>query len=103
MAGSASALLLASLAFVTKVRENHVWLILLLAPAGWLVGLLYKEFGSTVEVSLPPRGKLRFRVATTDSRHDLPSAPNRLNRNFSPPRPDTAWSGDITYIATEEG
>ncbi len=49
MAGSASALLLASLAFVTRIRESHVWLILLLAPAGWLVGLLYKEFGSTVE------------------------------------------------------
>jgi H+/Cl- antiporter ClcA/PII-like signaling protein len=49
MAGSASALLLASLAYVTRIREGHVWLILLLAPAGWLVGLLYKEFGSTVE------------------------------------------------------
>lgn len=49
MAGSASALLLASLSYVTRVRENHVWLIALLAPAGWLVGLLYKEFGSTVE------------------------------------------------------
>jgi H+/Cl- antiporter ClcA len=49
MAGSASALLLASLDFVTKVRDEHVWLIALLAPAGWLVGLLYKEFGATVE------------------------------------------------------
>jgi H+/Cl- antiporter ClcA/PII-like signaling protein len=49
MAGSASALLLASLAYVTRIRENHVWLIVLLAPAGWLVGLLYNEFGSTVE------------------------------------------------------
>jgi H+/Cl- antiporter ClcA/PII-like signaling protein len=49
MAGSASALLLASLAYVTRIREGHVWLVLLLAPAGWLVGLLYKEFGSTVE------------------------------------------------------
>jgi len=49
------------------------------------------------------RGRRHFRVATTDSRHDLPIAPNRLERNFSPLRPDTAWSGDITYIATEEG
>ena len=49
------------------------------------------------------RGKRRFRVTTTDSRHALPIAPNRLNRNFSPPRPNTAWSGDITYIATGEG
>ena len=49
MAGSASALLLASLDYVTRFREGHVWLILLLAPAGWLVGLLYQEFGSAVE------------------------------------------------------
>lgn len=49
MAGSASALLLASLDFATSTREKHVWLILLLAPAGWLVGVLYKEFGSSVE------------------------------------------------------
>lgn len=49
------------------------------------------------------RGKRRFRVATTDSRHDLPVAPNRLNRNFRPAGPNQAWSGDITYIATEEG
>ena len=49
------------------------------------------------------RGKRRFRVATTDSRHTLPVAPNRLERNFSPARPNTTWSGDITYIATDEG
>jgi putative transposase len=49
------------------------------------------------------RGKRRFRVATTDSGHDRPIAPNRLDRNFSPPRPDAAWAGDITYIATDEG
>lgn len=49
------------------------------------------------------RGKRRFRVTTTDSRHGLPVAPNRLDRNFLPPAPNTAWSGDITYIATDEG
>jgi putative transposase len=49
------------------------------------------------------RGKRRFRVVTTDSRHDLPIAPNLLNRNFRPGAPNQAWSGDITYIATEEG
>jgi putative transposase len=49
------------------------------------------------------RGKRRFRVATTDSRHGLPVAPNRLDRNFSPPRPNTAWARDITCIATDEG
>ena len=49
------------------------------------------------------RGKRRFRVVTTDSRHDLPIAPNLLNRNFTPAGPNQAWTGDITYIATEEG
>lgn len=48
-AGSASALLLLSLSYATSMRESHVWLIFLLAPAGWLVGLLYRQFGSSVE------------------------------------------------------
>jgi len=49
MAGTASAVLLVSLDYATRVREGHVWLILLLAPAGWLVGLMYKYVGSSVE------------------------------------------------------
>jgi transposase InsO family protein len=49
------------------------------------------------------RGKRRFRVTTTDSRHDLPIAPNLLNRNFNPAAPNQAWVGDFTYIPTEEG
>jgi H+/Cl- antiporter ClcA len=49
MAGTASAVLLGSLTWATNVRESHHWLILLLAPAGWAVGMLYKLFGSSVE------------------------------------------------------
>ena len=49
------------------------------------------------------RGKRRFRVTTTDSRHNLPIAPNLLNRNFSPAAPNQAWVGDFTYIPTDEG
>jgi putative transposase len=49
------------------------------------------------------RGKRRFRVTTTDNRHDLPIAPNRLDRNFTVAAPNQAWVGDFTYIATEEG
>lgn len=48
MAGAASALLLWSLDLATRLREAHTWLILLLAPAGWLVGLMYSRFGSSV-------------------------------------------------------
>ena len=42
-------------------------------------------------------------MVTTDSRHDLPVAPNRLARDFTPAAPDTVWTGDITYILTGEG
>jgi len=49
------------------------------------------------------RGKRRFRVTTTDSRHDLPIAPNLLNRTFTVAAPNRAWVGDFTYIATDEG
>ena len=49
------------------------------------------------------RGKRRFRVTTTDSKHDLPIAPNLLNRNFTVAAPNQAWVGDFTYIPTEEG
>ncbi len=45
----------------------------------------------------------RFRVATTDSGHDLPVAPNLLAQNFTAERPDEAWTADITYVPTAEG
>lgn len=45
----------------------------------------------------------RRRVRTTDSAHDLPVAPNRLGRDFSPAAPNTAWAADITYVPTAEG
>jgi putative transposase len=40
---------------------------------------------------------------TTDSRHDLPVAPNLLDRNFTADRPDQVWLADISYIPTDEG
>ncbi len=49
LAGSASALLLASLTWATDLRESHKWIIALLPLAGLLVGILYKYLGSTVE------------------------------------------------------
>ena len=45
----------------------------------------------------------RFRVATTDSLHNLPIAPNVLDRKFIVAAPNQAWVGDVTYIATDEG
>jgi putative transposase len=49
------------------------------------------------------RGRRRFRLMTTDSRHSLPIAPNLLNRNFTVAAPNQAWTGDITYIPTGDG
>jgi transposase InsO family protein len=46
--------------------------------------------------------KRRFRV-TTDSKHTLPVAPNRLARQFSTDAPDKVWVADLTYIDTAEG
>ena len=48
------------------------------------------------------KGKCRYKV-TTDSNHDLPIAPNLLERQFTVAKPDQVWVGDITYIATDEG
>jgi len=48
------------------------------------------------------RTKRKFK-ATTDSRHNLPVAPNLIARDFSPPAPNRVWATDITYIATDEG
>ena len=48
------------------------------------------------------RAKRKYK-ATTDSNHKLPVAENLLNREFTPATPDTVWTSDITYIATDEG
>jgi len=48
------------------------------------------------------RHKRRYK-ATTDSKHNLPVAPNLLDRDFAPTRPDQTWTADITYIPTAQG
>ena len=39
---------------------------------------------------------------TTNSRHNLPIAPNLLEQNFKVTAPNTAWVGDITYIRVKQ-
>jgi len=46
--------------------------------------------------------KKKFKV-TTDSTHNLPVAPNLLDRNFETSIPDQVYCADITYIWTNEG
>lgn len=57
---------------------------------------LMKQLGLVVKV------KRRYRV-TTQSKHDLPVAPNVLNREFNPAQPNQAWVSDITYVWTVQG
>jgi putative transposase len=45
----------------------------------------------------------RFRPTTTDSRHQLPIAPNLLQQMFTASVPNRVWLADITYIPTSEG
>src|SRR5690349_16761429 len=52
--------------------------------------------------SLCGRQKKRFRVQTTDSRHDQPIAPNRLAQAPRASAPNQLWVADITYIETGE-
>jgi putative transposase len=55
------------------------------------------------EMGLQARRGRRRPPRTTDSRHDLPVAPNLLDRNFAADRPDTVWLADISYLPTGEG
>lgn len=48
------------------------------------------------------KGRKKF-VVTTDSRHHLPVAPDLVQRRFTPEAPNRVWTGDITYIHTDEG
>lgn len=52
--------------------------------------------------NISAKQKRKFK-ATTNSKHNLPVAPNLLKRNFAVSQPDRAYCSDITYIWTAEG
>jgi transposase InsO family protein len=48
--------------------------------------------------------QIRYKwVATTDSGHKLPVAPNLLGRQFAPARLGQVWVSDITYLPSTQG
>jgi transposase InsO family protein len=49
------------------------------------------------------RQKKRYRVRTTDSRHDEPIGPNRLAQVLAASGADQIWVADITYVRTAAG
>lgn len=60
------------------------------------IGRLRRDMG------LSCKQKRKFK-ATTHSAHSLPVAENLLGQVFSPTKPNEVWTGDITYVATDEG
>jgi putative transposase len=54
------------------------------------------------EAELACKTKRKFK-AMTNSGHDLPIAPNQLDREFNVHQPNQVYVGDITYIHTQEG
>lgn len=70
-AGSASALLLISLDWVTNYREQHLWIIALLPLGGFVIGLMYYYWGNSVtkgnnlllEEVHTPRNIIPFKMA----------------------------------------
>jgi putative transposase len=55
------------------------------------------------ENQLRSRTVRKFRIQTTDSNHQMPIAPNRLNQVFRTNAPNKVWVTDITYIRTRQG
>jgi len=55
------------------------------------------------QAGLHSRRRPKRRIPTTDSRHNRPVAPNRLQRDFSAHAPNEKWVGDIVGIWTDEG
>ena len=72
-----------------------------LRSEGWTVN--YKVVEKLMqENEIQARTRRKYKP-TTDSKHDLPIAPNVLDREFTVEEPNEVWVSDITYISTAQG
>jgi transposase InsO family protein len=72
-----------------------------LQAEGWLVSRR-RVARRMRAMGLRARAARRF-TATTQSKHALPVAPNRLQQDFTAAGPNQQWVADITYLWTGEG
>ncbi len=69
---------------------------------GWI--LSRRRIATTMKLlGLRTKNRRRFRVITTDSKHNFAISPNRLSQDFYTSCPNEVYVGDITYIWTKEG
>lgn len=102
-----------------RTREDKVLLALIRAACKAGRGIYgYRKVHATLESDIPcgrdrvarlmrenglqPKKKRRY-VTTTQSRHNLPVAPNLLAQDFTAEAPNKKWVADITYVRTDEG
>ena len=55
------------------------------------------------QAGIQVKAKRRYVPRTTDSNHEHPIAPNRLDRDFAASAPDRKWTCDITYVPSDQG
>jgi transposase InsO family protein len=86
-------------ALFTKSRATYGTRRLKKALIGWDRTVSRRRIGRLMrEADLACKTKRKFK-ATTNSKHDLPIAPNQLDRQFTVNQPNQVYAGDITYIS----
>ena len=100
---SSEALLAHIRAIHAEVKQEHGWpkMCKELVARGIRVGK-ERVWRAIQEHGIKARGKSKF-VATTDSRHKLPTAPNLLQRNFTASAPNQVRTGDIKWAVCTAG